>query len=90
MARASVSTVCGSDGAIYPVGKTITLGVTAVPGTTGGVVDDVTFTDDAGASITATKSGQTYVIAGHAIGVDMSNPMGGLQTHEFQIEVTCP
>lgn len=39
---------------------------------------------------TATKDGNTYKITGHAGAVDMSNPMAGVQTKPFDMEVTCP
>ena len=38
----------------------------------------------------AKKDGKTYTISGNAVGADMSNPMAGMQTKPFQIEVTCP
>jgi ipoprotein LpqH len=38
----------------------------------------------------AKKDGKTYKIDGHAVGADMSNPMAGMQTKSFSIEVTCP
>ena len=38
----------------------------------------------------AKKDGKTYTITGNAVGADMANPMAGMQTKPFQIEVTCP
>jgi len=39
---------------------------------------------------TATKDGNTYKITGHVGAVDTSNPMAGVQTKPFDMEVTCP
>lgn len=36
------------------------------------------------------KDGKTYKISGNAVGADMSNPMAGMQTKPFELEVTCP
>jgi serine/threonine protein kinase len=42
-----------------------------------------------GGSASAVKDGNTYKIAGTAIGVDMANPMQTV-TKSFEIDVTCP
>jgi ipoprotein LpqH len=39
---------------------------------------------------TATKDGNTYKITGHVGAVDMSNPMAGVQTKPFTMEISCP
>jgi lipoprotein LpqH len=38
----------------------------------------------------AEKDGNTYTISGSATGTDMNNPMQGIITKPFEIEVTCP
>lgn len=58
-----------------------------------GNVNDVTLAFQEGApggDATATKDDDTYKITGNASGADMSNPMGGMVTKPFEIEVTCP
>jgi lipoprotein LpqH len=39
---------------------------------------------------TATKDGNKYKITGHVGSVDVSNPMAGMQTKPFDMEISCP
>ena len=58
-----------------------------------GTVDGIALAYTAGTgqgNAEAKKDGKTYTISGNAVGADMSNPMAGMQTKPFQIEVTCP
>ncbi|BBX33744.1 MULTISPECIES: lipoprotein LpqH [Mycolicibacterium] len=43
-----------------------------------------------GGSAEATKDGNKYTIKGNATGADMANPMAGVVTKPFELEVTCP
>jgi ipoprotein LpqH len=42
-----------------------------------------------GASVRATKDGNGYKFTGTATGVDKSNPMAGLVSEPFEVDVTC-
>jgi lipoprotein LpqH len=43
-----------------------------------------------GASAQATKDGNGYKFTGTATGVDTSNPMAGIVSKPFEVDVTCP
>ena len=43
-----------------------------------------------GASAQATKNGNGYKFTGTATGVDPSNPMAGMVSKPFEVDVTCP
>lgn len=43
-----------------------------------------------GASAQATKNGNSYKFTGTATGMDPSNPMAGLVSKPFEVDVTCP
>lgn len=43
-----------------------------------------------GGEATVEKDGNSYTIKGTASGADMANPMAGMVTKPFEIEVTCP
>lgn len=43
-----------------------------------------------GASAQATKDGDGYKFTGTATGVDPSNPMAGMVSKPFEVDVTCP
>lgn len=43
-----------------------------------------------GGEAAVTKNGKSYKITGKASGVDMANPMAGMVTKTFEIDVTCP
>ena len=43
-----------------------------------------------GGEATVEKDGRDYVIKGKASGADLANPMAGLVTKDFEIDVTCP
>jgi hypothetical protein len=54
-----ITFLCGTQGAMFPVGATVTLSVTATPGTVGNPVDGVSLTD--GTTTTPmTKNGNVY------------------------------
>jgi ipoprotein LpqH len=43
-----------------------------------------------GASAQATKDGNSYKFTGTATGVDKSNPIAGMVSKPFEVDVTCP
>jgi hypothetical protein len=55
-----ITFLCGTQGAMFPVGSTVTLSVTATPGTVGNPVDSVTFSDGTSTTFNVTKNGNVY------------------------------
>jgi ipoprotein LpqH len=58
-----------------------------------GNVNGVTLTyqmGSPGASATATQDGNSYKFSGTATGMNTANPMAGMTSKPFEIDVTCP
>lgn len=58
-----------------------------------GTVNNVTLAyqqGSPGASAQATKDGNGYKFTGTATGIDKSNPMAGMVSKPFEVNVTCP